>query len=79
MRISERKTEEEPDTEAELDSNVDDQVVEEVSLETKSDSICDLEPESGMCKAYFQRYFYNSRAKECQIFIYGGCGGENSS
>lgn len=28
-----------------------------------------------MCEAYIPRYFYNSKAGECQIFIYGGCGG----
>lgn len=34
---------------------------------------CNQEPVKGMCKAYLERFFYNSTAQECQKFIYGGC------
>ena len=32
-------------------------------------------PETGLCKALFYRYYYNSETCECDKFIYGGCGG----
>ena len=43
------------------------------SLEkTEQNAICSQEKEVGKCRGYFVRYFYNSGAKECQMFIYGG-------
>ncbi|KAK1883483.1 Protein AMBP [Dissostichus eleginoides] len=36
---------------------------------------CKKAPETGPCKAKFQSYFYNSSSMNCEIFIYGGCGG----
>ncbi|XP_075722820.1 papilin isoform X3 [Rhipicephalus microplus] len=37
--------------------------------------VCSLPKESGMCLAYFPRYYYNSVSKKCEQFIYGGCQG----
>ena len=31
--------------------------------------------QTGMCRAYFPRYFYNAATNRCESFIYGGCGG----
>lgn len=46
------------------------------------DEICALEPLNGngrfTCFAYFPRYFHNSTTKSCEIFIYGGCGGNDN-
>ena len=36
---------------------------------------CSLKPDPGLCKAYMPRYFYDSSAKACKQFIWGGCGG----
>lgn len=33
----------------------------------------------GPCRAAFPRWFYNSTAKQCQRFIYGGCGGNKNN
>ena len=33
-----------------------------------------MQPISGMCMAYFTRYFYNITSDKCETFIYGGCG-----
>ncbi|CAG5114945.1 unnamed protein product, partial [Candidula unifasciata] len=33
---------------------------------------------TGMCLAYFPRYFYNSTSKECEFFVFGGCGGNEN-
>jgi hypothetical protein len=36
---------------------------------------CKLPKEVGMCRGALKKYFYNSAAKSCQQFNYGGCGG----
>ncbi|KAL3041543.1 hypothetical protein OYC64_019686 [Pagothenia borchgrevinki] len=40
---------------------------------------CQKDPAIGgpgpTCLAYIERYFYNSSSMNCEIFIYGGCGG----
>ncbi|BFZ04335.1 hypothetical protein BsWGS_07374 [Bradybaena similaris] len=38
-------------------------------------SNCTLEPVSGICQMYLERYFYDVTAAQCQKFIYGGCQG----
>ena len=40
--------------------------------------ICRLQPESGLCLAYFPSYFYNSTSRMCEMFVYGGCGGNEN-
>ena len=42
-------------------------------------SICSLPPETGPCRAYFPRYFYNSASGKCEMFIYGGCLGNKNN
>lgn len=36
---------------------------------------CFEKPESGMCKAYFPKYYFNTKSKSCEKFIWGGCRG----
>lgn len=36
---------------------------------------CSQPPESGMCKAAFQRYYYDADSDSCRTFIWGGCKG----
>ena len=33
----------------------------------------------GMCNAYFHRYFYNNSSRQCERFIYGGCGANQNN
>nr|P0DJ50.2 RecName: Full=Kunitz-type serine protease inhibitor BmKTT-2; AltName: Full=Delta-KTx 3.1; Flags: Precursor [Mesobuthus martensii] len=40
---------------------------------------CTLPSDTGRCKAYFIRYFYNQKAGECQKFVYGGCEGNSNN
>ena len=42
-------------------------------------TVCKLGEETGLCRGNFERYFYNDTAKECQLFIYGGCGGNRNN
>lgn len=39
---------------------------------------CTLSPETGRCRARIPSYFYNSTAKQCEMFTYGGCGGNDN-
>ncbi|XP_034054007.1 early lactation protein-like [Gymnodraco acuticeps] len=34
---------------------------------------CKKAPETGPCRAYMERYFYNPSSMTCEIFTYGGC------
>ena len=36
---------------------------------------CQLEPEVGPCQAAIPRYYYNTNSGTCELFVYGGCGG----
>ncbi|XP_061433952.1 papilin-like isoform X1 [Lethenteron reissneri] len=40
---------------------------------------CRFEPETGNCKAAIPRHFYNMTTGQCEIFIYGGCGGNDNN
>jgi collagen type VI alpha len=39
---------------------------------------CNLEPETGRCRALFSRFYYDKETNKCQKFIYGGCGGNGN-
>lgn len=32
-------------------------------------------PDPGPCKGSFIKYFWDSKARQCKKFVYGGCGG----
>nr|DAC80551.1 TPA_inf: conotoxin superfamily conkunitzin 1 [Conus magus] len=36
---------------------------------------CRLARDTGLCRAFMPRFYYNWNEQECQAFIYGGCGG----
>lgn len=37
--------------------------------------ICQLKKETGNCKAFFPRFYFNSSTNKCENFVWGGCGG----
>uniref|UniRef100_A0A4Q8K1H3 U109-Liphistoxin-Lth1a_1 n=1 Tax=Liphistius thaleban TaxID=1905330 RepID=A0A4Q8K1H3_9ARAC len=39
---------------------------------------CDLEPQTGSCRAFMVRFYFNPFTDECHEFIYGGCGGNGN-
>jgi len=45
------------------------------SFSSFSTNQCELEPDPGLCKAYFPKYYFDDETQTCQEFIYGGCGG----
>ena len=51
------------------------QEIEMTSFSLDSENQCELEPDPGMCKAYFPKYYFDQETQTCQEFIYGGCGG----
>ncbi|KAK7109944.1 hypothetical protein V1264_013897 [Littorina saxatilis] len=40
---------------------------------------CTMPKLTGLCLAYFPRWFYNTDTKMCENFIYGGCGGNSNN
>ena len=40
---------------------------------------CYLPKETGPCRGYFVRYFYNISTGRCQRFAYGGCQGNRNN
>ncbi|GBM17505.1 Papilin [Araneus ventricosus] len=40
---------------------------------------CDKAAETGLCRAYIPRYYYDQEAGQCKKFIYGGCGGNRNN
>ncbi len=44
-----------------------------------ADKICSLEKQTGSCRGYFERYFYNDATGHCELFIYGGCEGNQNN
>ena len=36
---------------------------------------CQVEPDPGLCRAAFVKYYFNSETTSCEQFIWGGCGG----
>lgn len=42
-------------------------------------AVCQLEPEVGVCRAHIQRYYFDANSGKCEIFFYGGCGGNGNN
>ncbi len=36
---------------------------------------CALEPLTGICRGFFEKFFFNSATAKCESFVYGGSGG----
>ncbi|KAB7500858.1 Boophilin-G2 [Armadillidium nasatum] len=47
--------------------------------ELKQTNICLLPTETGPCKANIGRFGFNPRVNRCEIFTYGGCGGNENN
>ena len=40
---------------------------------------CGLEPAPGPCRMRKPRYYFDSQRSRCQVFFYGGCGGNDNN
>uniref|UniRef100_A0A914ZKI1 Spondin-1 n=1 Tax=Parascaris univalens TaxID=6257 RepID=A0A914ZKI1_PARUN len=47
-------------------------------LSAHSEEICEEEKQEGLCAGTFPRYWYNSKLKRCERFIYTGCKGNRN-
>ena len=41
-------------------------------------SRCQLQPDTGPCRAHSPQWFYNVTSQQCQVFVYGLCGGNDN-
>lgn len=42
-------------------------------------AICELEAETGPCRALFLRWHFDMATKKCMEFVYGGCQGNENN
>lgn len=42
-------------------------------------SVCDLQKETGLCRARIPRFYFNEASGRCMRFFYGGCGGNGNN
>lgn len=40
--------------------------------------MCNLSRDTGPCRGYFVKYYYDKEAAVCSQFAYGGCGGNGN-
>ncbi|XP_054854394.1 PI-actitoxin-Aeq3a-like [Eublepharis macularius] len=40
---------------------------------------CTKPAKTGICRAAFPRYYYDTEMKKCLTFTYGGCGGNDNN
>lgn len=45
---------------------------------TDSMFICQQIPDVGPCRGYFEQFYFNVQLRSCQIFVWGGCGGNTN-
>ena len=46
---------------------------EEEECSSNSATRCQEVPESGMCAAFFQNWFYDEQTNSCELIVYSGC------
>ena len=49
------------------------------SLAVGDRNVCAQPKVVGRCRAAFRRYWFNSQTNRCELFIYGGCGGNDNN
>uniref|UniRef100_A0A6G5A7F2 Putative bpti/kunitz family of serine protease inhibitor n=1 Tax=Rhipicephalus microplus TaxID=6941 RepID=A0A6G5A7F2_RHIMP len=46
--------------------------------EASDNSICNKDFDSGPCFSSMPKYYYRTETKRCEMFVYGGCGGNEN-
>ncbi|XP_040208267.1 papilin-like [Rana temporaria] len=49
------------------------------ACERSCQPVCDQPSDTGPCKMYKERYYYDQKTKTCKEFIYGGCQGNGNN
>ncbi|XP_077396556.1 kunitz-type protease inhibitor 2 [Festucalex cinctus] len=57
----------------------DDEVLDKVMSADDYSELCEAEPATGLCRAAFRRWHYDSQQRDCKLFIYGGCEGNKNN
>lgn len=60
------------ETASECHQTCSSQKIDRIGQVSQEEETCSQDKLVGSCRGYFERYFYNSSASECQRFIYGG-------
>jgi hypothetical protein len=60
-------------------SNRFDTIQECQNMCIKTISKCQQNAEIGPCRALMPRYFFNKQTKNCELFMYGGCNGNENN
>ncbi|VDI06013.1 Hypothetical predicted protein [Mytilus galloprovincialis] len=50
-----------------------------VPHDVQGNTVCQLKPEQGICRAAIQRYYYNAKRAKCLKFTYSGCRGNGNN
>ena len=53
--------------------------MQKVIIFTLFSDFCLLPSETGVCRAYFERYYFDQDEGQCKVFVYGGCGGNENN
>ena len=54
-------------------------VIVQSSVAVGTDPSCQLPADTGPCRGFLQRFFYDPSSETCETFTYGGCGGNNNN
>ena len=46
-------------------------------IETTS-NVCEMASDTGRCRGYFRKFYYDAASGECREFVYGGCEGNDN-
>ncbi|XP_067942912.1 carboxypeptidase inhibitor SmCI-like [Watersipora subatra] len=66
----------------ELQQEAGEPVEEDESEEEEEEEVppmCAMKADSGPCRSYVQRYYYNEDTQNCERFTYGGCNGNTNN
>ncbi len=55
------------------------EIVDAFEVPVKEEDVCEMDADVGMCRALVERWFHNRETGECELFFWGGCGGNDTN